>query len=87
MINIFRAAVYIIYALSIDFWDTVYDQNSMTKILRLSVYIIDKLIIDFWYTVYDKNSMPNILILSNYIIGRCSKDIRQPTLIINSNSK
>ena len=87
MINIFRAAVYIIYVLSIDFRDTIYDQNSMTKILRLSVYIIDKLIIDFWYTVYDKNSMPNILILSNYIIGRCSKGIRHTTLIINSNSK
>ena len=87
MINIFMATVYIIYGLSIDFWDTVYDQNSMTKILRLSVYIIDRLIIAFWYTVYDKNSMPNILILSNYIIGRFSKDIRHTTLIINSTSK
>lgn len=47
MINIFRATVYIIYVLSIDFWDTVYDQNSMTNIFRSSVYIIDRLIIDF----------------------------------------
>ena len=50
MINIFRATVYIIYGLSIDFLDTVYDQNSMPNIFILPNYIIGRCSKDIRHT-------------------------------------